>query len=111
MAFKLRNNLSKLDKIVADESTPQTPIYIKKLEEGVQAEANNDGSIYIDPDTPLNQVKTAISHEKVHIDQMNRGDLDYDDEYVYWKGKKYSRSTMNEGSKSLPWEKEAYKKQ
>lgn len=111
MAFRMRNNLSKLDKIVADETTPETPIYIKKLDEGIQAEANRDGSIYIDPDTPLKEVKTAISHEKVHIDQMNRGDLDYDDNYVYWKGKKYSRSTMNEGAKSLPWEKEAYKKQ
>jgi len=46
----------------------------------------------------------------VHIDQMERGDLDYDNNYVYWKGKKYPRSTMVEGSKTLPWEKEAYKK-
>ena len=28
-----------------------------------------------------------------------------------WKGKKYSRSTMEEGAKNLPWEKEAYAKQ
>ncbi len=41
---------------------------------------------------------------------MKRGDLDYDDDYVYWKGKKYSRATMKEGAKNLPWEKEAYKK-
>ena len=39
---------------------------------------------------------------------MKRGDLDYDDQYVYWKGKKFSRSKMNEGAKNLPWEKEAY---
>ena len=106
----MRNNLSKLDKIVADETTPETPIYIKKLDEGIQAEANRDGSIYIDPDTPLKEVKTAISHEKVHIDQMNRGDLDYDDNYVYWKGKKYSRAQMKEGAKNLPWEAEAYRR-
>ncbi len=42
---------------------------------------------------------------------MDRGDLDYDDNYVYWKNKKYPRKNMNEGSKSLPWEKEAYKKE
>ena len=47
----------------------------------------------------------------VHIDQMKRGDLDYTDSYVFWKGKKYSRSGMKEGDKNLPWEKEAYKKQ
>ena len=39
-----------------------------------------------------------------------RNDLDYDDNYVYWKGKKYSRAQMKEGAKNLPWEKEAYKK-
>lgn len=47
----------------------------------------------------------------VHVDQMKRGDLDYDEEYVYWKGKKHPRSKMNEGAKNLPWEVEAYKKQ
>jgi hypothetical protein len=42
---------------------------------------------------------------------MKRGDLNYDDENVYWKGKKYPRKNMKEGSKKLPWEKEAYEKQ
>jgi hypothetical protein len=42
---------------------------------------------------------------------MNRGDLDYNDSYVFWKGKKYPRATMKEGSKKLPWEAEAYAKQ
>ena len=51
-----------------------------------------------------------IAHEKVHLDQMKRGDLDYDDQNVYWKGKKYSRKQMKEGAKNLHWEKEAYKK-
>ena len=40
---------------------------------------------------------------------MKRGDLDYDDNNVYWKGKVYPRSKMREGAKNLPWEKEAYK--
>ena len=44
----------------------------------------------------------------IHIDQMKRGDLDYDDNNVYWRGKRYSRKTMQEGAKNLPWEKEAY---
>jgi hypothetical protein len=38
-----------------------------------------------------------------------RNDLYYDDEFVYWKGKKYPRSIMDEGNKNLPWEKEAYR--
>ena len=56
MAYKMRHNLSKLDKVIADKSTPETPIFLKKLEEGVVAEANKDGSIYVDPNTPLNKV-------------------------------------------------------
>ena len=39
---------------------------------------------------------------------MERGDLDYDNDNVYWKGRKIPRSTMDEGNKNLPWEKEAY---
>ena len=41
---------------------------------------------------------------------MKRGDLDYDDNNVYWKGKKYSITQMKEGAKNLPWEAEAYRK-
>lgn len=92
--------------------TSGTPVIRKDLEGGVVAEANNDGSIYVDKSvkkgSPLE--KEAIAHEKVHIDQMERGDLNYDDNNVHWKGKIYPRSSMNEGAKQLPWEKEAYDK-
>mgnify|MGYP003132950512 CR=1 FL=1 len=88
------------------------PVIKKELDDGVIAEANKDGSIYLNKNvksgTPLE--KEAIAHEMVHINQMKRGDLNYDDDNVYWKGKKYSRKQMNEGSKQLPWEKEAYDK-
>ena len=88
------------------------PVIKKELEDGVIAEANKDGSIYIDKDvkkgSPLE--KEALAHEAVHLDQMKRGDLNYDDKNVYWKGKSYSRDEMNEGAKKLPWEKEAYDK-
>ena len=40
---------------------------------------------------------------------MKRGDLDYDDENVYWKGKVIPRSSIKEGAKDLPWEAEAYR--
>ncbi len=88
------------------------PVIKKDLDSGVIAEANNDGTIFLDKkvknDSPL--AKEAIAHEMVHMDQMARGDLDYNDNNVIWKGKEYSRSKMNEGSKNLPWEKEAYKR-
>ena len=100
MAFKLN----------APFPIDNTPIYQVDMEEGVMGKANNNGTIIINKDVPINKIQDVINHEKVHIDQMKRGDLNYDDKYVYWKGKKYSRAQMQEGAKNLPWEAEAYKK-
>ena len=41
---------------------------------------------------------------------MKDGILDYDDKYVYYRGKRYARSKMKEGSPTLQWEKDANKK-
>tara|TARA_R100000482_G_C5111907_1_gene141008 strand:- start:360 stop:671 length:312 start_codon:yes stop_codon:yes gene_type:complete len=101
MAFKLNN---------PPYTTNNTPIYRVDMEAGVMGKANNNGTIIINKDvSPLDE-QEVIDHEMVHIDQMKRGDLDYDNDYVYWKGKKYSRKTMDEGAKNLPWEAEAYNK-
>ena len=100
MAFKLNNPPYTID---------NTPIYHVDMEDGVMGKANNNGTIIINKDVPINKIQDVINHEKVHIDQMKRGDLDYDDKYVYWKGKKYSRAQMQEGAKNLPWEAEAYR--
>ena len=90
-------------------SMDNTPIYQIDEEEGVLGRANKNGSITLNKNlSPLEQ-EDVIRHEKVHLDQMERGDLDYDDKYVYWKGKRMPRSKMEEGNKNLPWEKEAYK--
>tara|TARA_R110000803_G_scaffold11938_1_gene35159 strand:+ start:111 stop:428 length:318 start_codon:yes stop_codon:yes gene_type:complete len=87
-----------------------TPIYHVDMEgDPVMGKANKCGSIIINEDLDPKEIPAVIAHEKVHIDQMRRGDLDYDDDNVYWKGKKYPRSKMNEGAKNLPWEVEAYK--
>jgi hypothetical protein len=81
------------------------------MEQGVLGKANNNGTIIINKDIKdPKQIQDVVNHENIHIDQMKRGDLDYDDNNVYWKGKKYSRSKMQEGAKNLPWEKEAYAK-
>ena len=89
-----------------------TPIYEVDFDEnGVMGMANNNGTIIVNKDLPSDLKEETISHEKVHLEQMKRGDLDYDEDFVYWKGKKFARSQMNEGAKSLPWEAEAYKKE
>lgn len=100
MGFKM-----KMGKLSIDN----TPIYQIDEEEGVMGRANKNGSITLNKNlSPLEQ-EDVIKHEKVHLDQMERGDLDYDNKYVYWKGKRMPRSKMEEGDKSLPWEKEAYR--
>jgi len=87
-----------------------TPVYHVDMEDDVLGKANNNGTIIInDKVLPSNRYK-VIAHEKVHIDQMKRGDLNYDDKNVYWKGKVIPRSSIEEGAKDLPWEAEAYKK-
>ena len=93
-------------------SSIDTPILKKDLEPGIEAEANKDGTIFVDKSVDVNSKhgQKVIKHEEVHIDQMDRVDLDYDDNNVYWKGKVIPRSKINEGSKDLPWEKEAYNK-
>jgi hypothetical protein len=101
MAFTLKNPPYIVD---------NTPIYRVDMEDGVMGKANNNGSIIINKDLDPSEVDDVVSHEKIHLDQMKRGDLDYDNENVYWKGKKYSRASMKEGAKNLPWEKEAYEK-
>jgi hypothetical protein len=80
------------------------------MEDGVLGKANNNGTIIIDQNLSPIKAKEVINHEQVHIDQMRRGDLDYDDKNVYWKGKIIPRSSIKEGAKNLPWEKEAYNK-
>ena len=101
MAFKLNNPPYKID---------NTPIYHVDMEEGVMGKANNNGTIIVNKDLDSSQIDGVVAHEKIHIEQMERGDLDYDNENVYWKGKTYSRADMAEGAKDLPWEAEAYKR-
>jgi len=88
--------------------TLNTPIYHRDIDGGALGMANDNGTIIVNPDIDPKQEEGVIKHEKVHLDQMERGDLSYSDDSVIWKGKKYLRKTMDEGNKNLPWEKEAY---
>ena len=119
MAFKLKSPYE----------TTTTPVYHVDEEDGVLGRANNNsGTIVVnnkikDP----KQLEEVISHEEVHIQQFKKFEksngktgLDYNDKYVTWNGNKYPRKNgkikyegkwINEGSKTFPWEKEAYKKE
>lgn len=104
MGYKMKNNIVNL---LSDGK----PILKKSLEKGVNGITLNDGTIIVDKNLSPVQQKLAISHEKVHRDQIMKGDLSYDDHNVYWKGEAFKRKNMDEGSKKLEWEAEAYKKQ
>jgi len=95
----------------------KVPVFKVPMEDGVLGKANNDKSSNSGFSIHINQnindtsaLKSVVEHESHHIDQMVRGDLAYDDDNVYWKGKKYSREGMEEGNHELPWEKEVYNK-
>ena len=99
------------------ESTNNTPVFKKDdLGEGIEAEANRDGTIFINDKLPESKVKEAVNHEKRHLDQMSQGRFQYTDDSVIWKKdtksptKIYRRAEMNEGHPDFEWEAEAYKK-
>tara|TARA_R110000803_G_scaffold66252_4_gene127614 strand:- start:4846 stop:5196 length:351 start_codon:yes stop_codon:yes gene_type:complete len=114
MSFKLKQ-FSDITGIDKETSTNDTPVFKKKLEGGILAEANNDGTIFIDKSVKGKQKEDVVAHEQIHLDQMAQGKLQYTDDTVTWKkdtkspARVYKRSDMQEGAKNLPWEDEAYK--
>ena len=87
-----------------------TPIVNTVLEDNIIGRADKRGNILINKDiTDPDLIEETINHEEIHIVQLQNGDLDYDDEAFYWKGKKYLRSKIDESNEKLPWEKPAYK--
>ena len=103
-----------------------TPIYKVADDPNVLGRANNNGTITINNDIQdPKQLEEVEKHEEAHVDQFKRFEksngkkgLDYGDDYVMWDGVKYARKNGKikykgkwypEGSKSFPWEAEAYK--
>jgi hypothetical protein len=104
MGYKMKNTVDNI--IMTNGIVEKT-----SLEDGVHGITEGDGTIYINKKLSPVQQKIALSHERVHRDQILRKDLSYDEDYIYWKGSKYSRKGMKEGFPKLSWEAEAYKKQ
>jgi len=93
------------------ESNPASVVNVPMDDERELGRIEKPGTILVNKDiTDHKKLANVINHENIHINQLKRGDLDWDDNNVYWKGKKIKRSSMNEGSPALAWEKEAYKK-
>ena len=87
-----------------------TPIVNIPMEKDVMGRADKSGNILINTslkDSDL--IQETINHEETHIVQMQNGELDYDEEAIYFKGKKYLRKSFDESDEKLPWEQPAYK--
>ena len=114
MAFKLKNihDVIGIDKELSEYGRP---VFVKKLDDGIKAEANRDGTTFIDPKVKGKEKVDAIVHENGHHEQMKQGRVDYDDNNVYWKEstrspmKTFNREVMEEGAKTNAWEAEAYR--
>lgn len=87
-----------------------TSITHMPMEDNVMGRADKKGNILLNKDMKNpKDINDTINHEQVHIDQMKRGELYYDNQAVYFKGKKYLRKEFDESNKKLPWEAPAYK--
>ena len=122
MAFKLGSESRKYDaerknKFDKDDlSIPGVDIIRKDLPNGIDAEANNDGTIFLGDHVPPGSVqeRKVLMHEMKHMVDMQTGKLEYDDESITWMGEKYERHRgminyngewLPEGSTEFPWEK------
>jgi hypothetical protein len=120
MAFKLGSERTALQKHNRTFKKPM--VFRKNLEGGVLAEANMDGSIYIDPSVKPGSKQEArvIKHELSHQEDMETGRAAYGDDWVMWEDNIYFRKTINgvnvidgpngrwpEGDKNHPWEAKA----
>ena len=85
MAFKLPKTKGDIFGINEELSTHGRPVFEKNLPEHIVAEANNDGTTFVDKNASAAKKKEAIRHEDVHHDQMKQGRLQYDNEKVIWK--------------------------
>ena len=122
MTFKLGSESRKLsgefknrfDK--DDASVPGVPVIRKKLEKGIQAEANNDGSIFLSNkvESGSAEERKILMHEMKHLVDMKVGKLAYTDDDITWMGEKYERKKgkinyngewLPEGDTTFPWEK------
>ena len=101
MSFKLKG-------APYDKDNMNIAVYRKDLTDGSAGKSNHTG-IIVDKDVSPKMEKAVIAHEKVHQEQQRKGELDYDENNFYWKGKVYPRENLNEHNENLPWEKEAYK--
>ena len=98
-------------------------IYIKTMDKDAGEcvdHLNDDGrydiTINIDRHEAFHDIIATLAHELVHVKQVLRGILRYENKIWYWNGKSYGPTpykglTELQQSAKLPWETEAYNKE
>jgi hypothetical protein len=85
MAFKLPKTKGDIFGINEELSEWGRPVFEKNLDKGIIAEANNDGTTFVNKNASEKEKEDSIAHENKHHDQMKQGKLYYDDNKVIWK--------------------------
>ena len=120
MGYKMKPRAELLFNKQPKVETEEFTVIKIELNDGIAGEANNDGTIFVDKNIEDGSIEEAevVAHEGKHMKDMEDGILDYDDNSIKWKGKKYERKDgkikyngkwVEEGYKDFPWEKRAYK--
>jgi len=126
MSFKLKRKGEILG-INEELSSYSHPVFEKNLGPNVIAEANRDGTTFVNKNASPAQKRDAIDEENRHHDQMGQGLLQYTDDMVMWKKNPTDRmrvyhrdkgvlteqgspaNKFMEGDPNLPWEADAKK--
>ena len=98
MGFKLKNPY--------DMRLMNTSVSHVEDDVNVLGRTTSAGNITLSKDIPNEHIKSVIKPELGHVDDVKNGDLSWDDDFFYWKGKKYSKAQW-QGKKNAPWEKDA----
>jgi len=99
-----------------DASIPGTPVIRKPLPSGIMAEANDDGSIFLNEKVVAGSAeeRKILMHEMKHLVDMKTGKLSYTDDSITWMGEEHAREKgminfegewLPEGDTTFPWEK------
>ena len=87
--------------------TSVTPVYERDMsQDPAVGRTLRNGVIIIEEDLSPSMKTETHSHEQTHVNQMKHEGFDWDDNNIYFKGKKYSKEHFAKGTG--PWEKDAY---
>jgi len=122
MSFKLKSK-GEIFGINEELSKFGRPVFEKDLGDDIIAEANRDGTTFVNKNASEAQKRGSINEEDNHHDQMMTGRLQYTNEEVIWKkdtrsparvyqrigGMIVNKTTNEPEGGNLEWEAEAKK--